>query len=136
MAAFRWTESAENAAIALASGETRERAAVIAGIGERTLYRWLQLPEFIEEVDRLTFLTGIAHKAERLRLAKRVIANLGSMTEKDLLDWLKYAQSETSGIKLDFAELFTAITANAVEMAGGRSAGSNRPEEDNSAEAG
>lgn len=118
MADFRWTESAEKAAIALASGETRERAAAIAEIGERTLYRWLQLSEFMEEVDRLTFLTGIAHKAERLRLAKRVIANLGTRTDKDLLDWLKYIQGETDGVKLDFAELLTAVAANANEMAG------------------
>ena len=123
MAAFRWTEKAEQAAIALANGSTRDEAAAIAGIGQRTLYNWLNLPEFSEEVDRLTFLTGVAHKAERLRLAKRVIASLQTFTEKDLLDWLKFVQSETDGIKLDFAGLFAALAANDEPMANG---GSNR----------
>lgn len=118
MSGFRWTKNAEAAAIALANGETREQAADMARVTERTLYRWLQLPEFTEEVDRLTFLTGIAHKAERLRLAKQVIARLNIATEKDLLDWLKYVQGETDGIKLDFAELLAAIHANGDKVAG------------------
>jgi hypothetical protein len=126
MAGFRWTKKAERAAISLAGGATREEAAAISGIGERTLYRWLDLPEFSEEVDRLTFLTGIAAKAERLRLAKRIVDNLGLNTEKDLLDWLKYVQGETDGIKLDIADLYTAIAENAPALATGRSAGDDR----------
>lgn len=126
MAAFRWTKKAEQAAIALANGSTREDAAAIASIGERTLYNWLNLPEFSEEVDRLTFLTGIANKAERVRLAKRVITNLGITTEKDLLDWLRYVQSETTGIKLDFADLLAAVAAHGGEVAGSRPANANR----------
>lgn len=109
MAGFRWTKKATDAAIALANGETREAAAAIAEIGERTLYRWLDEPEFAEEVDRLTFMTGIAAKAERLRMAKRVIAAFELRTEKDLLDWLKYVQSETNGVKLDLTSLLAAI---------------------------
>lgn len=116
MADFKWTESAEKAALALAEGETRHRAAVIAGVGERTLYRWLDIAEFTEEVDRLTFLTGVAQKAERLRLAKRIVKQL-NYTKKDLLEWLKYIQGETDGIKLDFAELLTAINANGDKVA-------------------
>lgn len=115
MAGFRWTKKATDAAIALANGETREQAAATAGIGERTLYRWLEEAEFAEEVDRLTFLTGIAAKAERVRLAKQVVAKIGFRTEKDLLDWLKYVQSETDGIKLDLAELVAAVTADTSE---------------------
>lgn len=106
---FRWTKKAEAAAIALANGETREHTAFISGASETTLWRWLQIPEFAEEVDRLTFLTGIANKAERLRLAKRIIGQIGVHTEKDLLDWLKYAQGETDGVKLDMGELLEAF---------------------------
>lgn len=112
MSAFGWGEKQTSAAIALANGDTQLEAADKAGVSERTIRRWLLLPEFAEEVDRLTFLTGIAHKAERLRVAKRVIKALDEKTERDLLDWLKYAQSETDGIKLDFAELYAAIHAN------------------------
>lgn len=117
MSQFRWTKKSERAAIALANGHTQQEAGDIAGVNRRTIQRWLDIPEFAEEVDRLTFLTGIAAKAERVRLAKRVAANLGIHTEKDLLDWLKYIQSETDGIKLDLAELFNAVTANANKVA-------------------
>lgn len=117
MVAFKWSKKAETAAISLANGSTREEAATEAEIGTTTLYRWLQVPEFSEEVDRLTFLTGVAAKAERLRLAKRVVNQLGIRTEKDLLDWLKYIQGETDGIKLDFTELYNAVTENAGKMA-------------------
>lgn len=119
MIVFKWTKSAEGAAISLASGDTREAAAISAGVGVATIYRWLQIPEFSEEVDRLTFLTGVAAKAERLRLAKRVTKQLGIRTEKDLLDWLKYIQGETDGIKLDFTELLAAVTTNGDKVAGG-----------------
>lgn len=123
MSVFQWSEKSEKAAIALANGETQEVAADIAGVSDRTIRRWLDETEFSEEVDRLTFLTGVAQKAERLRLAKRVIKQLGIKTEKDLLDWLKYMQSETDGTKLDFTELLTAFTENGETLAAGRSTG-------------
>lgn len=118
MRPFRWTPKATQAAIGLAEGLTRDDAAAQAGVSRATLFRWLTVPEFAEEVDRLTFLTGIANKAERLRLAKRVIARLGTVTEKDLLDWLKYAQGETDGIKLDLADLLASISADGNKVAG------------------
>jgi hypothetical protein len=130
MAAFQWTTKAQTAAFALADGYTREEAAVMAGIGERTLYRWLALPEFSEEVDRLVFLTGIARKTERLKIAKRIARNLGDTTEKDLLDWLKFAQSETDGAKLDLTGLLNQLTGQSAtepphgsRLAGSRSGG-------------
>ena len=89
----------------------------MAEIGERTLYRWLNDPEFSQEVDRLTFLTGIATKSERIRTAKRIIRQMMETTEKDLLDWLKYAQGETDGIKLDLTELLAAVTTHGDKMA-------------------
>ena len=126
MAAFQWTTKAQNTAFALADGYTREEAAAMAGIGERTLYRWLLLPEFSEEVDRFVFLTGIARKAERLKITKRIARNLGDRTEKDLLDWLKFARSETDGAKLDLTGLLKQLTEqSATEPAHGpRLAGS------------
>lgn len=118
MSSFRWTKKHEAAAIALANGETQKEAGDKAGVVERTVQRWLDVPEFAEEVDRLTFLTGIAAKAERLRMAKRIIARLDNNTERDLLDWLKYAQGETDGVKLGLAELFAAVTKDGEQMAG------------------
>lgn len=124
---MKWTRNREIAAIALAEGDTHAQAAEKADVTDRTIRNWLSEAEFSEEVDRLTFLTGIAHKAERLRLAKRIISRL-SFTEKDLLDWLKYVQGETDGIKLDFAELLTAIHAHGDKVAGSRPDGVNRKE--------
>lgn len=126
MSSFRWGRKQEIAAIALAGGDTQQQAGDKANISERTIQRWLKEPEFSEEVDRLTFLTGIAAKAERLRLAKRVISALNTNTEKDLLDWLKYVQGETDGVKLDIADLYAALAENAPALATGRSARDDR----------
>jgi hypothetical protein len=42
----------------------------------------------------------------------------GTVTTKaDLLDWLKFAQSETDGIKLDLARIAAALGADAPSMA-------------------
>lgn len=53
-------------------------------------------------------MIDIASRAERLRIAMRAVrqkvrADGTPETERDLLDWLKYAQSETIGIKLGFS---------------------------------
>jgi transcription initiation factor TFIIIB Brf1 subunit/transcription initiation factor TFIIB len=137
MPAFQWTQKATNAALALADGRTQLEAADIAGVNERTIRRWLALPEFSEEVDRLVFLTGIARKSERLKIAKRIARNLDDTTAKDLLDWLKFAQSETDGVKLDLAHLLKQLTESAPKPAHGpRLAGSRSDRDDDSAEDG
>lgn len=122
MAGFKWTDKASTAAIALAEGKTRDETARLADVSERTVYRWLSDPDFGEEVDRLSLMVGIASRAERLRLAQRVIKQKtkddGTLdTKADLLDWLRFAQSETDGIKLDLAKLATAFGANASSVA-------------------
>lgn len=118
---FKWTESATRAALALAEGKTRNEAAAEADITPRTLYRWLNIPEFSAEVDRLSLMIGVASRAERLRITKRVIRQMVKddktiKTDKDLLDWLKFAQGETDGVKLDLAKL-AAIGANDAPVA-------------------
>jgi len=94
----------------LAEGYTKAETAEQCHITERTLYRWARDLDFATEIDRLTFLTGIARRAERLRLAMRVVRqrvrNGKIETDKDLLDWVKFAQSETDGAKLDITALF------------------------------
>lgn len=119
--AFKWTRNREQAAISLANGHTQEEAAESANVSDRTIRNWLQVAEFSEEVDRLTLMLDIASKAERLRIAKRVIRQMTSKptieTGKDLLDWLKYAQAETDGIHLDLTDL--AIQINAIDYRAG-----------------
>ena len=113
---FSWTHHREKAALALAEGYTRAEAAEAAGVTERSVYDWLKEPAFAEEVDRLTLMTGISTRAERLRIAMRVARQkvreeTGEIiTTKDLLDWIKFAQSETDGVKLDLASLAAAAS--------------------------
>ena len=105
MSEFRWTSKKTKAVILLSQGFTNAEVAEESGIAERTIYRWKNEPKFTEELDRLSLMTDIAGRAYRLRMAKRVVRQKGFGTEKDLLDWLKYAQGETDGVKLDIASL-------------------------------
>lgn len=103
--AFKWTSAKSAAARALAEGKTRKEAAQEAEVTDRSVYAWLQDPEFAAEVDRLTLITGIALRSERVRIIKRIIRQSVKddqkiKTDKDILDWLKYAQAETNGSDL------------------------------------
>jgi len=69
-------------------------------------------------------MIGIANRAERLRIANRVIqqkVNETVQTDRDVLDWLKFAQSETDGnteqIVAAFAELLGQLTDRSEEPA-------------------
>ncbi len=131
MAEFKWTKKRSEVAILLSLGYTGEEIAEKAKIGKRTIYRWKNHPEFAAEIERLSLMTDIAGRAERLRIAKRVIRQMQTegkiKTSKDLLDWLKYAQGETDGIKLDLAALIEAATSRPDSGLGGT--GENKPEE-------
>lgn len=113
---FKWNPKRTQAAILLADGKTQTATSKEVGITRRTLYEWLQHPDFSAEVDRLTLMMGIASRAERLRIAKRLVSQRVREdehidSERDLLDWLKYAQSETDGIKLDLAAIAEATAS-------------------------
>lgn len=109
VAAFEWTEQRSLAAIGLAEGKTQKQVAQEVGAGERTIRDWLANPDFAAEVDRLSLMVSVSSRAERLRIAMRVVRDKVSGekidTEKDLLEWLKFAQSETDGIKLQLTQL-------------------------------
>lgn len=116
MSKFKWTEKKSNAALMLADGQTQTAAAKALDISTKSVYRWLQEPEFSTEVDRLSLMIGIASRAERVRIAKRLVAqrvrdDMLIMSERDLLDWLKYVQGETDGLRLDLASLAEAATS-------------------------
>ena len=114
MSGFQWTKKRERVALALAQGHTVSEAAKGASVTERTVYRWKNDLNFATEVDRLSLMTGIASRAERLRIvmqiARQKVGEDGLFdTSRDLLDWLKFAQSETDGAKLDLATIFEAM---------------------------
>lgn len=110
MSDFKWDKKKIDVSLGLAEGKTVKEVAVETDITERTIYRWQQAPEFSQEVDRLTLMMGIASKAERLRMVKRLARQRvdedgNILSEKDILDWLKFAQSETDELKLGLAAL-------------------------------
>lgn len=107
--AFEWTEQRSKAALALAEGQTQREVSEALEISDRTIRNWNAEPEFAAEVDRLSLMVGVASRAERLRLAMRVVRQKTKgdtpQTDRDLLEWLKFAQSETDGIKLALTQL-------------------------------
>jgi len=111
--AFIWDENRSRAAILLAEGRTQKEVAEEIGMTDRVIRKWLIDPEFAAEVDRLSLMVGVSSRAERLRIAMRVardkVRDDGIDTEKDLLDWLKFAQSETDGVKLDITKIAAAL---------------------------
>ena len=124
MSRFDWTPKRNEAAVLLAEGHTINETASTVGVSEKTIDRWKRDSEFSSEVDRLSLMIGIANRAERLRIAKRVVRSLARRqipTHKDLLEWLKYAQGETDGIKLDL----TAVLESYLSMAAGGSGGTD-----------
>lgn len=119
MSAFEWNPKKEKAALLLAKGHTQQETAKQIEVTDRTIRRWLEDIDFQAEIDRLSLMVDVAGRAERLRIAMRVVRQKVSdkyvLTDKDLLDWLKFAQSETDGIKLDLAALTEAATSLADE---------------------
>lgn len=110
MSDFEWNNKTTEAAFLLAQGYTTEETAKKIKVSDRTIYRWKNHDDFLAEIDRLSLMIDVAGRAERLRVARRVIRqkiteNGVYLTDKDLLDWLKFTQSETDGVKLDLAAL-------------------------------
>lgn len=96
-------ERKEKAVFLLAMGHTIDEAAKEIGVSEKTIDNWKREPEFLARLDEVSLTVGVALKAERLRMANRIARKLASNrkpTTKDLLDWLKFAQSETDGSKV------------------------------------
>ena len=132
MSVFKWTSERSDAALALSLGLTEAETAQRARVCQRTIARWKKIPAFEEEVDRLTLMTGIAGKAQRMLIAKRIIRDLvkkDKPTEKDLLDWMKYAQNEAEGIKLNLAGELAALIAADLPVAGSGSDGDGAKED-------
>lgn len=128
-----WTPQRAKAACILAGGGTQKEAAEEAGITDRTIRNWLDEYEFAAEVDRLSLMVGISSRAERLRIAMRVLKQKTQgnevKTDRDVLDWLKFAQSETDGVKLDLGKLAAAFGTDEASMADSGQTGIRVPAE-------
>lgn len=105
-----WDQTRTKAAGLLALGHPKTYVADEVGVHRNTIAAWCDDPEFAEEVDRLTMMIGVASRSERIRLAMRLVRSRLNeegvpQSEKDVLEWLKFAQSETHGARLDFGRL-------------------------------
>lgn len=110
----------------LATGATYGEVARQVNVTKKTVYNWMQDVEFAAEVDKLSIMVGIASRAQRLRYANKTILKKlnedGSLqTEKDVLDWIKYAQSETDGAKLDLSKLAELLAGESSDNSTGNS---------------
>lgn len=113
MSDFKWTPKREKAALLLAQGYPVREVAEECKVADRTIFRWKNDIEFSTEIDRLTHMVGVATRAERLRIAMQVVRSRTELTgwpksNRDLLEWLKFIQSETDGAKLELTTLFEA----------------------------
>jgi hypothetical protein len=111
MSSFEWNEKKTNAAILLAQGYLIKEVAKSVDVNEKTIDRWKGDIEFSKEVDRLSLMLDISSRAERMRIAMRMVRKAlkkKTPTRRDLLEWLKFAQGETDGIKLDLTSLLDA----------------------------
>ena len=120
---FQWNKLRSDVATYLAQGYTWKETATQYEISEPTIANWKRHPDFSAEVDRLSIMVDVAGRAYRLRTAMRVIRAKGFTSERDLLDWLKFAQSETDGVKLDLARLASALGEDASSLADSRPSG-------------
>jgi transposase len=107
---FKWDAKKSLAAVELAKGKSQQEVAKQIQVNRRTIIRWLEEEEFSAEVDRLSAMVDTASRAHRMRLVMRAVRQRlredGTVeTKRDILDWLKFAQSETNGIKLDLTAL-------------------------------
>ena len=85
---FHWSSKRQKAALALAEGQSQQAVAEAIGVCRKTICNWLCVTEFLAEVDRLSCMIDVASRAERLRIAMRVVRQKVSAdgtpeTEKD-----------------------------------------------------
>jgi hypothetical protein len=103
---FVWDETKLKAAELIAKGENRQGIAKQLSISDRTLRRWAGHPDFQQKIDEIIAEIDIAQKGERIKIAKKVIRqklNQKNLSDKDLLDWLKYVGEEIG----DYSEVTT-----------------------------
>lgn len=129
---FWWDDRRTKAAVMLASGSSKVATAQECEIDRVTLYHWLEHPDFAAEVDRLSLMVHISSRAERLRIAMRIAkARVGDddsvpQSDKDLLDWLKFAQSETDGAKIDMSKLAELLAGESAQQDVAASSGEHK----------
>jgi hypothetical protein len=109
---FEWTPQRVKAAELLAEGRLIKDVAAECECSDHTIYNWRQETVFSQEVDRLTLTRDVANRAERVRIARRMLlkkAASGAIEDlesaKDPIEILRFIQSETNGAVCSIPEL-------------------------------
>lgn len=118
MSPFEWDDKNSEVAVLLGQGYSYDEVTKEVAVSKRTIVRWMKEPEFAAEVDRLSLISDISNRAYRLRMAMRIVRQKQGKSQRDLLEWLKFAQSETDGTKVDFAALFANLASDASPPSG------------------
>lgn len=91
---WNWTPARKKAALMMASGlKTQIEIANELSVAEETISRWKQYPDFIKEVERLTFLQENATRAGIVRKALKALdikENNISEDKNTFLDYLEF----------------------------------------------
>jgi transposase len=95
-----WSPQQQAAIELLALGKSQAEAARQVGVSDRTVRDWVRQPGFLDAVDKVTMEQGAARRAERIRIAQRIVRQQTEKdgkveTRADLIDWLKYVAQET-----------------------------------------
>jgi DNA-binding XRE family transcriptional regulator len=91
---FRWTTARKATARLMSTGtKTQKEIAQELNLTGKTICEWKQYPEFLQEVDRLTFLQENATRAGIVRKALKAIEKKEKYISEDrstLLDYLEF----------------------------------------------
>lgn len=114
-------EKKELAALLLARGFNSTLVAEVLKVSRTTLYRWKEDTDYLVLVDELTKDHDLSIRGWRLRFAKRALRDTVArreqadlpLSDKDPLDWLKFAREETEGMRI-FTDEQLELIANAL----------------------
>lgn len=91
---FNWTTQRRKAALLLSEGlYNNKEVASMVKVTPQTISVWRQSPEFLKEIDRLTFENELATRAGLLRLAFQGVGTNRVDLKEDkntTLDWAKF----------------------------------------------
>jgi predicted transcriptional regulator len=118
---FNWTTQRRKAAQMLSTGlYSQNQVAETLHVYPQTVSSWKQYPEFIQEVDRLTFLQENATRAGVVRLALKALGIKENTIEEDRSTYLDYLEfilktipPDVKGDEDKLKELADAITNSA-----------------------
>lgn len=102
---FNWTPMRKTAARLMSTGlKTQRQICAELNVTEKTMCEWKQHVEFMQEVDRLTFLQENATRAGVVRLALKALGIKENYIDEDRSTYLDYLEFILKTIPPDVKE--------------------------------